>query len=381
MRILQIVTRSEPGGAQSVILSLSEGLAARGHEVAIAAGLEGEGQAFAGMRKDILQIPLRAMRRSVSFVNDIPAVFEIARLYRSFRPDCVHVHTSKAAMAGRLAPGVRRHRIVYTMHGFDQLRVANPRYLSLDRMLAPLCGKIVAVSRRDRMLMEREGYPARLLAQVAVGSQDVRDLAAPWDRAAERLTDLRRGGLPVVLMVARNAAPKRVDLLKELALRLAGQAVFVWIGSDAPGGTGMESHRGPGSGSGTQAMNAGQGEVVEPGSLAGAAAYWRFADIALLLSDHEGLPVSLVEAMSAGLPCVASAVGGIPELFSKGGGIPVENEIGAIVSALKPLLKDSGTRSAMGAEARKVWEADFRIDRMVDAYESIYRELLSGVRP
>jgi glycosyltransferase involved in cell wall biosynthesis len=116
------------------------------------------------------------------------------------------------------------------------------------------------------------------------------------------------------------------------------------------------------------------------GTVPGAAALLRFADIVLLPSDHEGTPVSLIEAMAAGLPCLASAVGGIPELFGTGGGLAVENDPGVFAAALESLLDDPQRRLALGARAREVWRADFSTEGMVAAYEGIYRDVGGGWR-
>lgn len=156
MRILQVVTRSEPGGAQSIVLSLSESLCEAGHTVAIASGPEGAGEAWRGIDSRVTCMELNHLGRSISPLKDYLAVRELGRMYREWKPDIVHLHTSKAGAIGRMASGIDRGRIVYTMHGYDQLRKANRKLLFVDKALRKRCGAIVAVSQADLEAMRDE---------------------------------------------------------------------------------------------------------------------------------------------------------------------------------------------------------------------------------
>ena len=207
----------------------------------------------------------------------------------------MHLHTSKAGALGRLAPGLDRNRIIYTMHGYQQLSLANPRLLPVDRGLIRRTGSIVAVSENDRLAMAADGYTSAVIRN---GTADSRLLPPPGNAEKARIERVRSSGLPVVMMIARDAAPKRVELARDAARLLNGFAEIVWIGglprpADPPNFTALESDR--------------------------AAACLRLADIFLLLSDHEGLPAALLEAMSAGLPSVASAVDGCLEVLGGSG--------------------------------------------------------------
>ena len=125
MRILHVVTRSEFGGAQGVVRTLAEAQSAQGHSVGIAAGLEGFWEAFAGMDRRVESISLPLLVRAIRPKEDLMALVALGALFRRWKPDIVHLHTSKAGALGRLAAGVDRRHIVYTMHGYDQIRVLN----------------------------------------------------------------------------------------------------------------------------------------------------------------------------------------------------------------------------------------------------------------
>ncbi len=391
MKILQLVTRSEPGGAQTIVRTLAEALSERGHDVLVASGPEGDGEAWKGMSDRVGIAVLPHLVRSLSPGEEFKAIAEISALYRSFRPDCVNLHTSKAALLGRLAPGLARSRIVYTMHGFDQLRVANRRFLAADKILKRLCGAVVAVSSQDEMTMRKEGYAPVLIPN---GTVDSCLRLKEDDLVRSRLDELRSSGLPLVLTVARDAKPKRLDLVRELSRLFRGRASFAWIGGDSHNrcpdgsrGTGIpgwiDAGDQPG---GFRAPGAAGGRVDRDnliclGTVPDAAAYLSEVDVFILASDHEGMPVSLVEAMSAGLPCIASDVGGIPELLGEDCGMVVPNTVGDFAIGLEKLIASPELRRELGGSARKAWEERYSVGRMAEAYEVLYRRCAGPAGP
>jgi glycosyltransferase involved in cell wall biosynthesis len=275
------------------------------------------------------------------------------------RPDIVHLHTSKAAAVGRLAWGVPSGRIVYTMHGFGQLQVANARLLKVDRALNFRAGAVVAVSDADRRTMTLAGYRPRLIRN---GCPDMK-VSRPLDPVtAADLAHVRSVGRPVFLMAAREAPPKRVDLARQAAVRLGGRATILWAGGEAQGS----------DPAGFVALG-----VVDVRALLSR------VDGFLLVSDHEGLPMSLLEALSAGLPCVASAIPGCMEVLGVdvpgpgAVGMAVPNTADDIAATVAALAEDPQTRSRMGEAARLRWAQLYSEDEMVSGYEALYRDLIT----
>jgi glycosyltransferase involved in cell wall biosynthesis len=101
------------------------------------------------------------------------------------------------------------------------------------------------------------------------------------------------------------------------------------------------------------------------------------ADMMLMTSRSEGMPNSVLEAMSAGLPVVATAVGGLPDLVEEGktGHLFEVGDASGIAAACRALLMDPGMRARMGARARARAEAEFSVQRMVKAYRALYGAL------
>jgi len=144
--LFQVVTLLELGGAQAVVASLANALAEKGHEVVVIAG-EGDGKLFGLLDGRVKTAQVETLRRKIAPVCEIKTLLALRRLYRRFKPDVVHLHSSKASLLGRLAFPPKK--IVYTVHGFDSIRLAYRAFLPLERLLQYRCKAIVAVSNYD----------------------------------------------------------------------------------------------------------------------------------------------------------------------------------------------------------------------------------------
>lgn len=349
MRILEVITGSGLGGAQSVVACLADALCGE-HEVTVAAG-EGGGELFQALDARVRQVRIPSLRRAISPRDDLAALLALKRLCRQIRPDVVHLHSSKAGLLGRLAFPARR--TVYTVHGFDSVRLAHRRMLPLERWMQRRCAAIVAVSRYDEANLRAEGI-GRHLECIHNGIPDVDPRPATDWPVPERYGR-------TVLCIARVASPKRMDIFLEVARRLP-QYAFVWIGGgDLPQAV-LEN-------------------VFLPGDRPGAAAYCARADLFMLPSNYEGLPMAVLEAMASGLPVIASDVGGVAEAVADGVcGYTVPNDVEAFVARTQELLEDEDRLRAFSAAARRTYEQEFTVEKMVAAYAGIYRRIFKENR-
>jgi glycosyltransferase involved in cell wall biosynthesis len=152
MKIFQIVTLSELGGAQSVVVKLSNALS-KEHEVIVIAG-EGDGKMFQLLNPNIRYIKLNSLKRKISPVNEIRTIYSFNQLYQKYKPDIIHLHSSKAGILGRLV--FPKNKVIYTVHGFDSIRLEYRQYLPVERFLQNRCKAIVAVSHYDENNLRSE---------------------------------------------------------------------------------------------------------------------------------------------------------------------------------------------------------------------------------
>lgn len=344
MKVLQVITLTELGGAQSVVANLSNELTQRGHEVIVAGG-EGDGKMFQLLSPNIKQERLPALVRRISPLNELKAIWQMRRLYRKYRPDVVQLHSSKAGLLGRIAfPG---KRIVYTVHGFDSIRLAYRKFLPLEKMLQGRAASIVGVSKYDEVNMLSEGL-RKNIGYIYNG------IPAPKETLkTDPFADLKKTHKGVILCIARLSPPKKHDLFLEVAQKMP-QTAFVWIGNqNEPDFDVPENVRFMGN-----ILNAGE--------------YCRYADAFFLPSNYEGLPIVILEALACACPVVASKVGGIPEILDGKNGFAVENNADDCVNGLSEILSH---REIFAKNALATYGEKFTVDKMATSYEEIYNKI------
>jgi len=358
MRILHVVTNADLGGAPRVVTELAKRAVAAGH-VCGAASMP-QGPFWEQLDERVERLPLFQLRREIDPLHDLAAYFELRRLFRTWRPDIIHLHSSKAGVLGRLAAGRLSGRVVYTIHGFDTILKSHRIFLPLERLLSGRCGAIVPVSDYDKRNLAASGIVGRI-ELIRNGASDRLTTEPKKAEAAERLRAAKASGALVVLSIARLAPPKRFDLFLETARAFSSAAGrFFWIGNREavdPGGL--------------------PANVEVLGELAEAGDYIKLADVFLLLSDYEGLPMSIIEALSSGRPVVASRVGGIGELVDAGCGRLVENEAPAVIDAIRGMLRDGPWREELGKAARRKYDDEAGAEAMARRYQDLYAKLVT----
>lgn len=153
MRILQVITLCELGGAQSVVVNLANSLCDK-HEIIVAAG-DGNGKMWELLNSKVKKEHIPFLHRALSPLDEFKVIQILRRLYREYQPDIIHLHSSKAGILGRIA--FPKSKIVYTVHGFDSVRVAHRKFLPIEKFLQNRCRAIVGVSEYDKNNLLKEG--------------------------------------------------------------------------------------------------------------------------------------------------------------------------------------------------------------------------------
>lgn len=347
MKILQVITQSELGGAQTVVAQLANSLS-KEHEVILAAG-QGDGKMWAMVNEQVIKEDCPHLQRSISLKNDVLATIELRRLYKKYKPDIIHLHSSKAGTLGRIVFPTKK--TVYTVHGFDSIRLAFRKFLPIERYLQHFCKAIIGVSKYDEKNLIAESI--RNNVSTIYNGISVPDCSKMSD------IDVFNQDKKIILTIARVAPPKRTDLFVDVA-RLLPQYNFVWIGN--------------------------QHEVTEFGELPSnchflgnipnAGAFCSKADLLMLPSNYEGLPMVILEAMSFGKPVVASNVGGVSEIVRNDvNGYALENNPQLFAEKIKHILENEGLYSKLSQNSLNIFQSELTVEKMVQGYLTIYKDL------
>lgn len=357
-RVAFVITNSEIGGAQSHVGDLLRALRGRIDATVLAGG---DGPLFATAQAAGAQtMRLALLDNAMSPLRALKTLRELMAALRHAAPDLIHVHSAKAGALGRLAGWLLGIPVVYTVHGFG-FKPAAPLMRRLasrlaEWCLAPLTARLICVADAERQLARSLPIPA---SRISVIHNGIPDDAARAQPAAP---------LTRIVMVARLAAPKRPDTV----IRAFGQAKLgdceLVIAGEGPMRGAMQA----------LADAVAPGRVRLPGNVADIPALLASAQIFVLASDHEGLPLSVLEAMRAGLPVVASNLPGIREQF---GDMPeallvAEGDDAALSRHLSMLAGDGARRATLGRLCRARWEQAFGIGPMADATWAVYRQAL-----
>lgn len=366
MKILFVLTRADEwGGAQVHIRDLSQALKRDGHDVVVAGGEAGH-SAIHLEENGIRFIRLRRLVRSIRPFNDMAAVFELLQVLRTERPDVVSLHSSKAGIAGRIAARLASVPVLFTAHGWAFTEgvgeLSRRLYKSIERCMAPLASRIITVSEYDRRLAldASVGKPEKLVT-VHNGMPNLEQCAVERDDQH----------LVRIIMVARFAAPKDQAQLLEALSGLKGETWQLEFIGDGEFREQCEQ----------QAHSFWLGEqVIFSGQVDDVAGHLRRSDVFVLATNWEGLPRSIIEAMRASLPVVATDVGGISEQVLDGetGYLVPRGDTAALSECLRSLIQNPERRQAMSRASRERYESEFTFERMYEKTLSIYKEVIEN---
>jgi glycosyltransferase involved in cell wall biosynthesis len=391
VRVLRLITRLNIGGPSIQAIALSDQLTARGFTTRLVHGAlgNGEGDMRYLLRPSASVEYVPSLRRDIAPASDVRAFGRVLGMIREFRPQIVHTHMAKAGAIGRLAAlaynrtsgRTARVKLVHTYHGhvlegyFGAGTTAV--FVGIERLLANATDRIVAISpaiRDELLLQHRIGRPEQY--RVVPLGFDLGALSAIDDRARQRAREALgiAAGTHVVSTVGRLTAIKQHHLFLETARLVANRdraAIFLVVGDGELRSELEQTARDLGIADRTRFL----------GWRRDLDAIYGVTDVFLLTSRNEGTPVALIESLAAGVPGVATDVGGVGDVLATTGGDPFGvvakyDDAAGLARAVETLLADPGSRRAMGDRGRAAMLARYGIDRLVADIDALYGELL-----
>ncbi len=379
VKVLHIITRLIPGGAQENAL-LTVALAdRRRYEVHLAAGPEGAwGERGRQTAEAFHLIP--SLRQRIRPGADLPALTQLIRLMRRERFTIVHTHTSKAGMLGRLAARlVGVPVVVHTPHGSvlheaflrpHQQRIA----ATLKRWAAGLSDAVITMSQRERDTYVRWGIGSPGKFRTIYSGLDYRRFSdLPRERERTRAALGLSDGRPLVFFPARYVPEKGHQVFFaaiERVLVEMPEAVAALAG-DGPLAQEVE---------GLRAQSAFPDRIHLLGFRRDVLALMQAADVVVSASLTEGLPRAVVEALLLARPVVASDAGGTREVVRHGEtGVLVEcGDAQGMTDGMLWMLRHPAEAARMGEAGREHVSPLFDAREMVRRIEDLYQQCLAG---
>jgi glycosyltransferase involved in cell wall biosynthesis len=362
-RSLLLTVYPPDGGAARHVIELVSGLDPSSWEIDVACLRDSEPWRELHALANVTLHALRG-RHGRPAMRDFGELSQLVRLSRG--ADVIHAHSAKAGFLTRCAAVLagRRRSTIFTPHGWSYWAATGAEarlYLGLERFAAHWCRAVVAVSEAEAAAGLDAGIGRKPQFRVIPNGVDVDRFAARPRPEAGR-----------IVFVGRLAPPKRPDIVVKAfgEMRNKGNEARVDFVGDGPLRAELDAYI---------ADEGLRGAVTLLGSRTDVPELLSRAAVFVLASDYEGCPLSVIEAMAAGVPVVATAVGGVPELV-------VDRETGLLVqpgrpdllaAALSELLADPLRAQALGLAGRERAHALFSRERMVAATAALYDEIAS----
>ena len=362
MNILFVITRADAiGGAQVHVKDLAIALQRDRHKVLVLTGERGIYNEEL-KRLGIESVACEHLQKQINPVADGKSLRYILNIIELFKPDLIAAHSSKTGILGRLAGKMTKVPCVFTAHGWSfTTGIPEPNrtvYRWLEKLTAPFADRIICVSEYDRQIGLKAGMNSRQLLTVHNGMKDVASELKANPAKAEKIK---------VAMVARFDRQKDHATLIEAFSDIDAELILV---GDGPS---LNKTR-------RRVEQLGITERVKfLGFRQDVARILAGVQIYTLISHWEGLPCTIIEAMRAGLPTIASDVGGVKEIVidQQTGYVIPRGDVTALRKKLNYLVSNEAARISMGIMARQKYESNLTFDRMYNKTLTVYREAIA----
>lgn len=381
-KILFIVTLSERGGAQTYVFDLASNLDKDKYEILVASGGGTPNWLSSKLeKKGISHHKLRNLIRDIDVPTDILAVFEIRKLIKQFKPDIIHLNSSKTSILGSIAAKKCKNcKVVYTAHGFvfnESMPVFKKwLYVFLERYTAKFKDMIITVSDFDKLAGEKHKIaPNNKIITVHNGIKIGQHNILPKEEARKELEIPQK--YKVIGVISNFYPTKALYRLIEAAKIVANSCSnckFALIG-EGPDQEELEK----------LITEYKLNNNFFLGPIENAITHLKAFDIFVLPSKKEGLPYTILEAMEAEVPIVATAVGGVPEIIINGengflvqSGLTKEADletINQLAEKIKYYMSHPNIVEIFTNKATRRLAASFTLEKMIKETEDVYNNL------
>lgn len=362
-KIIFLITRADDfGGAQAHVLLMAEALIKRDYNAIVMAG--GEGYLSESLESiKIRHIILESLVHPIRPYKDLKAYREIIGWLKQEKPDLLTTHSNKAGLLGRLAAKKLGIPVVFTSHGFlfsdGTVFIKRKIYQYIEMILSRFTDRVITVSESEfKLAVDRKVATLDKVRVIHNGLPDIgpEQIAVP---AAQP---------PQLIMVARFAEPKDHRLLIQSLAGLVDQAWTLVLVGDGPQKADIEK---------LIIKKNLEDRVILKGSRLDVPEILAKSQLFILSSKREGFPLSILEAMRAGLPVLASDVGGVNEAIVDGdtGILYTSGCMESMRSGLIKLIGDPQLRQSMGRKGRNRYLEKFSSETMVEKTLAVYEEL------
>jgi len=372
VKVMQIIARMNVGGPAVIVAELMRGLDKSTIEQILVTGFcdENEADYLDTVARDIKATRIAGLGRSVSLIADLKAFFGLVALIRKFKPDVIHTHTAKAGVLGRAASLLAGRGVVrvhtfhgHLLHGYFSKTMTQVVIL-IEKFFAARTKVLIAIGSKvkDELLATGIGKAAKyrvffpgLPSPKALSQSDAQNFLGVSTQTlyitfVGRLTQIKR---PDRLLDVANECKQRGLGLRFL---VAGEGEL------------FESSKARAEGE--------QLNITFLGWRSDIAQIFAASDIAILTSDNEGIPLTLIQAAQAGLPIVATDVGSISDIvISESTGYLTSKSASDMADAIEKLARDAQLRKIMGEAGRGRANQYFSLDRMLKDHTDLYRSL------
>ena len=375
-RIMHVIARMNIGGPAVIVSELMRGLDSDRFKSVLVTGFceDDEADYLDEVATDISANRIHGLGRSVSVLGDINSFFALIRMIRRFQPDVIHTHTAKAGVLGRVAgllacPEAKR---VHTFHGhllhgyFSLLKTK--LVILIERFLASISSALIAIGSqvKNDLLAAKVGDQK----QFTVIFPGLEKLDTQNKTSARNELGLDADKTYMVF-VGRLTQIKRPDRLIEIARHLKENYPKVELLIAGAGEKFFEIQ-----------------EVANRESLPMIFLGWRndigrilsAGDIAILCSDNEGIPLTLIQASQAGLPIITTNVGSVHDIVIDGEtGLLVETNTQSLIQAVDELISNPSKMAQFGLAGKARAESHFSLKGMIQAHEELYSQIIAKI--